>query len=378
MPNFLQMGKTDNLIDVIGLLYTKRRKIIVISIAAAILTAIVSLFLPNYYKATTSFYAASPDLSKPERIFGYSSYDMNYYGSGLDVDRLMTIGFSNELAEFLIDSFDLYNHYEIDTNDIKAEFKIKERLSALYELVKTKYDAIELSIEDKDKMIVAGMANAARSKINELAQKVIKNSQEQIISAYENSILEKDKQLISLSDSLRAVRGRFGIFNTESQAEALASIVSKTESLLIRDEERLRVLKGTRGVPRDTISYLSARVSGLAKELESLTKGSGESKFNLNNFNKGKELVDLLDQSYTQISKQISYDRVRLEQLKTAYNSNITTIHLVEQAKDPIVKSRPRRSLLVLGTGFMAFILSSLFFIFQVSWSENNWALSFK
>jgi LPS O-antigen subunit length determinant protein (WzzB/FepE family) len=372
------MGKNDNLIDIIRLLVDKRKKILLISISACLLAAGISIFLPNYYKATTTFYAASPDLSKPERIFGYSSYDMSYYGTGLDVDRLMTIGFSNELAEFLIDSFDLFEHYQIDTADARAEYKIKMRLSSIYELVKTKYDAIELSVEDKDKDIVAAMANAARSKINELAQKVIKNSQQQVISAYTSSLDEKRRQLNSLSDSLRATRSRYGIFNTESQAEALASIVSRTESSLVRESERLRVLKATRGVPRDTIAYLSARVSGLEKELNSLTTDDGGSRFNMTNFNKGKETVDLLTQSYEQISKQVSYDQVRLEQIQTAYDTDITTVHLVEQAKDPVIKSRPKRSILVLGIGFVAFVLSSLYFIVLASWKDNNWTLATK
>lgn len=369
------MGKTDNLIDVINLLWAKRRQLIYICLSVGILSAVITLMLPNYYKATTAFYAASPDLSKPERIFGYSSYDMNYYGSGLDVDRLMTIGFSNELAEFLIDSFDLYHHYDIDTTDVKAEFKIKEKLSSLYELVKTKYDAIELSIEDKDRMIVADMANAARAKINELAQKVIKNSQKQVISAYESSIAEKKKELSEISDSLRAFRTRYGIFSTESQAEALAGIVSRTESILIRERERLRMLKDTRGVPRDTISYLSAKVSGYEKELESLTTDNGSARFNLSNFNKGKEMVDQLNQSYDQINKQVSYDRVRLEQMRTAFNSDITTIHLVEKARDPIVKSRPKRSFLVVGSVAVAFVLSCLYIIVVASARENGWKL---
>lgn len=370
------MGKTDNLLDIIRLIYSKRRRILLICIAVGVLTALITLMMPNYYKATTTFYAASPDLSKPERIFGYSSYDMNYYGSGLDVDRLMTIGFSNELAEFLIDSFNLYSHYDIDTEDPKAEFKIKEHLSSLYELVKTKYDAIELSIEDKDQAIVALMANAARAKINELAQKVIKNSQSQVINAYENSISEKQRELSVIADSLRKTRTKYGIFNTESQAEALSAIVSKTESNLIREKERLRVLKQSRGVPRDTLAYLNATVEALTKALESLTTNDESSRFNLSNFNKGKEVVDQLNQSYDQLNKQVSYDMVRLEQIKTAYNSDITTIHLVEQAKDPIVKSRPRRSILVLGCVFVAFVFSCLYFILMASARENGWTLS--
>ena len=147
---------------------------------------------------------------------------------------------------------------------------------------------------------------------------------------------------------------------------------------MIRESERLRVLKETRGVPRDTISYLKARVSGLEKELTSLTTDDGTSRFNMTNFNKGKELVDQLTLIYEQLSKQVSYDKVRLEQIQTAYSTDITTVHLVEQAKDPIVKSRPKRSILVLGIGFVAFILSSLYFIVLASWRDNNWNLASK
>lgn len=367
------MRKTENLIDVVGLLYSKRRILIQIAVVVGILSAIIALLLPNYYRATTAFYAASPDLAKPERIFGYSSYDMNYYGSGLDIDRLMTIGFSNELAEFLIDSFDLYDHYGIDPAEEKAEFKIKEELSSLYELIKTKFDAIELSVEDKERTMASAMANAARIKINDLAQKVVKNSQLQVIKAYEKSIAEKEKILSSVSDSLRKVRNEYGIFDTESQAEVLAGIISQTESRLIRSKEKLRTLKATRGIPRDTINILSAEVSGLEKEFQSMTAEDGGARFNLSSFNQGKEQVDYLNQIYEQTYKQVSYDKIRLDQIMTAYQSNITTIHLVEQAKVPIVKSRPRRTVLVLGSVFVSFLLASLYFLAVESFRGFRW-----
>ena len=138
----------------------------------------------------------------------------------------------------------------------------------------------------------------------------------------------------------------------------------------------MRILKDTRGVPRDTIAYLAAHVSGLEKELTSLTTDDASSRFNLSNFNKGKEIVDQLNQAYQQTNKQVSYDKVRLEQIRTAYESDITTIHLVEKAQDPIVKSRPKRSYLVLGSIFVAFVLGCLYFIFMASAKENNWTFS--
>lgn len=368
------MAKTDNLIDVLGLLYEKRKNLVTIAVVVGLVSTIVALLLPNYYRATTTFYAASPDLAKPERIFGYSSYDMNYYGSGLDIDRLMTIGFSNELAEHLIDTFDLYRHYDIDSTGEKAQFKIKEELSSLYELIKTKYDAIELSVEDKDRELAASMANAARSKMNDLAQRVVKNSQQQVISAYETSIAEKENILKTVSDSLRKVRSTYGIFNTESQAEVLAGIISSTESKLIRKSESLRILKATAGVPRDTIRLLNAQVKGLEKEFKSMTEEGSGARFNLANFNMGKELVDYLNQIYRQTYNQLSYDKIRLDQIMTAYESDITTIHLVEPAAIPVVKSRPKRSILVLGSVFVALVLASLYYLAVASFKDFKWS----
>lgn len=367
------MAKTDNLIDVLGILYEKRKNLVTAAVVVGFVTAIIALILPNYYKATTTFYAASPDLAKPERIFGYSSYDMNYYGSGLDIDRLMTIGFSNELAEFLIDSFKLYDHYDIDSTGEKAQFKIKEELSSLYALEKTKFDAIELSVEDKEREMAAAMANAARARINDLAQRVVKNSQKQVIDAYIKSIGEKEKILKEVSDSLRIMRNEYGIFNTESQAEILAGIVSQTESKLIRERETLRMLKQTPGISRDTIRILTAVVSGLEKEYSSMTDSEGDARFNLANFNKGKEQVDYLNQIYEQTYRQLSYDKIRLDQIKTAYESDITTIHLVETAEIPIVKSRPKRTILVLGCVFIGVLLTALFYLIKESLKEVKW-----
>ena len=373
-----QMKKTDNLIEVVGELYKWRKRIFQICIGTAIIAACIALLMPNYYKATTTFYAASPDLTKPEKIFGYSSYDMNYYGSGLDIDRLLTIGFSNELAEFLIDSFNLYEHYDIDSTTEKAKHKIKTALTKLYNVTKTKHDAIELSIEDKDRYVAAQMTNAARNKINELAQKVIKRSQLSVIETFENSTKEKYRQLELLGDSLQFLQRKYGIFSTESQSEFLSEILSSTESKLIKERERLAILKETPGIPRDTIRLLNATVKSLEKEYKSLTDPESESLNSFNKFTQGKSLIETLQQIYGQLYRQLSYDNVRLEQLRSAYDANVTTVHLVETADIPVVKSRPKRTLLVLGAVMIAFILSCLAILLYETWRNNSWEEAFK
>ena len=107
------MENNENLLGVISTLLRWRKPIIRICLIAGIGTAIIALFLPNYYQSTTTFYAASPDLGKPEAV-GEIERDRDIYGEDTDNDRLLTIAQSNEIVSYLIQKFKLYEHYDIN------------------------------------------------------------------------------------------------------------------------------------------------------------------------------------------------------------------------------------------------------------------------
>jgi tyrosine-protein kinase Etk/Wzc len=69
-------------------------------------------------------------------------------------------------------------------------------------------------------------------------------------------------------------------------------------------------------------------------------------------------LVDVLTQQHDEASEQLSQDQERYKQIKAAYNSYFPAIHLVEEAAVPIIKSRPKRTLIVMAATFVAFIVS--------------------
>ena len=142
--------------------------------ATAIGAAIISLVLPVYYKSTTIFYAASPDLAVPASIFGISAEAPEYYGTENDIDRILSIANSGQLVAFMVDSFDLYERYDIDPKSLRGAYYVALEFEEHFDVVKTKYDAIELRIEDRDKEMAAKMTKAARNLINALALAIIK------------------------------------------------------------------------------------------------------------------------------------------------------------------------------------------------------------
>ena len=302
----------------------------------------------------------------PERIFGTSNEAMEYYGEEEDIDRILTIGNSNELASFLIDSFNLYEHYDIKMDDPKASYWVKETFYGLFDIKKTKFDAIDLSIEDTDPELSATMANSARRKIDEIAQRLVKESQWQVLNTYESSIMENETLLSNLNDSLENVRSTYGVFNSETQSELLATLLAESEAKLANAEARLDAFRNSAGIPRDTITFQNARVKALEKQVETL----GD---RLSKFNEGMALTDVLSQMHDEASEQLSEDQERYKQIKTAYHSHFPAIHLVEEAGVPIIKSRPKRSITVIIATMVAFLLSLVGVLLFDTYRDVDW-----
>jgi len=354
------MDQKMTLVDIIKLIYKRRKMILIATLSVSVITAIIMLFMPNYYKATTTFYAASPDLVKPDPI-GNSLTRKKYYGNNDDIDRILTVANSSIIRQKLIKNFDLYTHYEIDSTKKLSEFKINKKLSKLFIVKKNERDAIELSIEDKDQKLVSQMANTARELIKTEISNIVKSIQKSQIESYQKSVVSKNKQLATLIDSIRTLKNKYSIFDIETQGESLASDFTQTKGNLAFLQSKLKILQNSRGVPRDSISMIKANIAGNKTKLEDLDSLAKV-------FNSASMNVSMLVNQKNQLAIQLAVDNVKMNQLNSLYGSDNKVMHIVERAKTPLRKFRPKRSLYVIG----AFILTLLFSILMVVIIEEN------
>jgi len=321
--------------------------------------------MDNYYQSTTLFYATSSDLAKPSPI-GNKDNVRYYYGTGEDMDRIMTLAESERLANFLIDSFDLYQHYHIDTSNYKKHFRVMETFNSQFKVLKTKYDAIQILVEDTDPQVAVHIANAAREKVNQFAQEIIRSSQEQQIKMMRHNITQRTKAISVLEDSLYLVRRQFGIYNPATQSRDLPELLLLKSAELQEERGRLTELKKYSAVPQDTIIYSTARIRGLESEVGSLRS-------QLNNFAEGFSNTEVLYR-YHQIQKdEIGYEDQRLKQLEAAYSSEFVAIHTIETANYPRDKSRPKRSIIVIVAFLLAFLLSCIAAVLTDTYKRINW-----
>lgn len=362
----MSQSNKDNLLDVLRTIFKWKKAIIYLCLAAGVLAAIVVLLVPVYYRATTVFFVASPDQSTPELIFGNSLSEPELYGNESDIDRLLTIAESNELVEFLIDSFQLYEHYDIRRDNPKAPYNIKLKFFSLYDVQKTKRDAIQLSIEDRDPEMATKITQSAREKINTIAQNLVKTAQGKKITTYEGSIRQKEALLRSIADSLMVLRKRYGIFNTIAQSEFLTTEYTAAEARLAFTRGRLDTMKSFSFPHRDSTNKLTTQVAGLEKQVESLAK-------RLEDFNNGVAEVDVLTDQYNEASQALSDEKEKLKQYQAAYSANIPALILVEEAERPIIKSRPKRTLIVLASVAIAFFFGIIGVLLFDNYRDVDW-----
>ena len=364
----------DSLLPVIGTFYPWRRHIVYITVGAFVLSALLSLLLKNYYQGKTVFYAASQDLFKPEKVFGGGSQEMYYYGSGEDIDRILTVGNSHSVVDFLIDSFDLWTVYDIKPGTSKAKYKMRKAFRENYKIMLTKQDALELTVEDKDPERAAAMANVATKFIDYQVKSIIKNSQIALASSYQKSINSKEKLMQSNLDTLIHYREKSGIYDPGGQTEILASRVTEVTNAVEREKAALESMKKSKRTKiQDSIEIVQARIVGYERELAILNGDDPNSNYSLKNFNQNKGKVELLESRYFRSYEQIGYDLEKLKLYNAAIDIDVPALHVIENAEVPLYKSRPKRSILVIACTLAAFLFSLAAVLAVESYRHFDW-----
>lgn len=361
------MEQRDNLLEVIRSLLKWRKPLIIVGVITAVTSVVVSLAMPNYYRSTTVFLAVSPDQAMPELVFSRTPMRTQYYGNENDIDRLLTIAESNELIDFLVDTFQLFEHYEIKPEHPRARYQVRLAFRDLYEVKKTRRDAMELSVEDKDPELAMHLANAAREKIDFLARELIKDNLQKTLKTYQESIRTQQKQLDVLSDTLMYLRRKYGIFNTVTQTEFLTNQLLEAESKLARDQGRLQALQQQKvNIPTDTIVYLQANVRGLEQSIDTLRN-------RVERLNAGLPVVSNFEKQYFESGAVLTDDIERFKKWRDTYESEIPAVILVEPADLPDIKSRPRRSLIVLASLAIVFLFSVFAVLLIETYRDVEW-----
>lgn len=356
-----------HLLGILRSLWQWRKPIIIVTILGTVMAAIISLLLPVYYSASTTFLTISPDQISIDGVFGNSNTRMQFYGTGDDIDRAMSVAESDALVDHMIEKFDLYTVYDIDTAKAKAPLYVRREFMSNYEVKKNARDAIELEIMDKDPKRADAMAREARSQVNDISLTLVRGTQERSAQGLRREITSAEATLVSIDDRIRALRERSGVYNTEAQSEALAAKTAALQNATATTEAKLESYRrnGGRGA-RDSIAkyrvqlagYQSARIN-LDTQLVRLNASLGP--------------LDNLEEERKRLNDALSKNRIRLKQYETILGSDMRAVEVVEDARVPVAKSSPIRSLIVIGAAIFSFIAAVVGVLLIDSGRRYDW-----
>ncbi|MCS7077070.1 MAG: Wzz/FepE/Etk N-terminal domain-containing protein [Bacteroidia bacterium] len=275
----------------VNIFFRFRKHIIIATSVALFVSIVTSLFLKNYYRSKCVVLAYNANSLNPATLFLRNSFGSAIVGSSVitagnaeDCSRIMAIMESKDVTDVIIKEFNLYQRYDIDTNDKKAYSKVNRYLRGYTNIVRTDKNMVEVTVEDQDPIIAAKIANRYAELANEKGSQIFKADITRHAEVYKKKYDEKYKEIKRMRDSINYIesskKGDLGdkLYlqkMLESETSILGQIKNAYEVAQISAEQKINVLsivemarpdfKPVR--PKRTLIVLSVTLSTLAASI---------------------------------------------------------------------------------------------------------------
>ncbi len=313
--------------DLLIFLYKKRKPITIITLIGAVVSIIISLLITPLYKSTVILYPAS-SVSVSKALLGNTKGNMMAFGEEEETEQLLQVLQSNEILNHIVDKFNLWEHYGIDTTSRFAKTELYDTYNSNISFKKTKFQSVKIEVYDEDPQYAADIANEISLYGDTVLNNLHKGRAWNALLIVEYEYKKLSRQIQKMSDSLTALN-KLGILDYTQQITAYTSGLAE----------------GIAGgkISREGIKYLEDKLNSLKK----------------------------YGHIYLELSKFIEFEQERLSDLKgkwveagVEYGQNLSNIYIVEKAEPAEKKSKPVRWLIVTLSTLSSFIFAVLFVAF--------------
>lgn len=361
-----------SLLDIIGTIFRWRKMIILLTVIVLIGTAIITLCIPNYYKAVATFMP----INEEREMFssGSSTQNNSLYGDKDAIDRLLIMAESPLVIGKMVTTFNLAERYDIDASTPQGQDKVNKRFFKMLKVKKNQYSGIEISIEDTDPKEAARMVDSMLFYIQDFYKQSTAQSKKELVEVYEKAIQENKEELSIMMDSLIMLRSKYKIYDVKTQGEELGKLAVETEALLAESRYKLNIYNASGG-QTDSAIIMRANIEGLTQKL-SLLRATAEdtnSGISLARFNQGRDKILDYETRIEAASENLAAMQKKYAQFKAQVVTDKNAIIILDPVQIPFIKSYPSRSIMVLGAGFLALVLGCLGAILLDMYKSVNW-----
>jgi uncharacterized protein involved in exopolysaccharide biosynthesis len=258
---------TFDLVEIVKTIRQHLKLILGITLAAAIIGAIGYKMQDKKSKSEAEVYLTNPLFGDRNNIMRRSDHDIrfvDYFGTEGDVDRIMTMIGSTDVADSVISYMGLYKAYKLDPNNKADRVAMRQRFNKSLEAKRTDNCSVMASFADTDPQRAADVLNAVISITDAKVRKYIADVKTNSMKLVVRKIEETDKKIAVYTDSLVALRNQYQIFD----------LISPTRRNVISGNMKANSAKGVEEVQnveaiKDQLVISRAELTASAYELES-------------------------------------------------------------------------------------------------------------
>lgn len=203
-----------NSVDLLELLDRWKWHLVIVAVIAFAGSVIFSspVFIKPKYKSEGIIY--------PSNLIAYSDES--------PTEQMLQIIQSTDIRRRMIDAFDLYKHYEIDTVSDKFHLThVNELYDENVSIKKTEYESMEITVFDADPIIASQMVDSLIHFFNRKARKMQSEKSEEVMIIIKNQMDEKKNEMDSLEAILQNLAANYGLFEFKSQAREASKVYLK-------------------------------------------------------------------------------------------------------------------------------------------------------
>ena len=351
-------------------LVSYRRFIFLNLVGVCVIVAIISLFLSNWYRASTTILPPQRDtlnLGMASSLLGAasgisSSFSLPLMATPSDVYAVILK--SRTVTEVVVEKENLMAAYGIKSK----EAAIKELVSRVSVNV-TPEGLISLSYEDRDRNRTADVANRFVQELDRVNRETSTSKAKNARVFIEERLAQTQKDLNLAEENLKRFQEENKTLVLDEQMKSAIEKAADLKAEMVSSEIELNVLSKTMSPSHPQIASLRSRVNEIKRQLGVLELGNQEEK------PENKTVLDIAFNQVPSLSLQLArlIREVKIqetvfelltqqyEQYKIEENKDTPTVQILDRAVPPEKRAKPRRAFLVGISGILSLFASTAF-----------------
>jgi uncharacterized protein involved in exopolysaccharide biosynthesis len=352
-----------SLLDLLIVLAKRKRLVIGVPIVAAVAAAVITLFMPNLYTATTKILppqqgytgatAALAQLNALAGLAGAASLAKN------PSDLYLAMLKSRTIADKIIERHKLKDIYGTRTLT-----SARKTLWTRSEMKAGKEGVITIDVDDRDPKRAAELANAFVDELYQLTQTLAVSEASQRRLFFEKQMKAAKTDLAAAEVELRKTQEATGLIRLDEQGKAIIESLARLQATVAAKEVQLGAMRTFATESNPDVIMAQNELVGLRAQL---AKSERDQKLGGGNIlvptgkipEAGLEYVrKLRDVKYSETMFELLAKQFELAKIDEARDGSL--VQVLESAIEPEEKSKPWRTMIVLVTGLAAGVLAIL------------------